>query len=86
LGKVSRNGRHVSVTLIEGNPDATHPLKGNIVKIVALYGIALCEEFDKPELRFVEPLEALIPLYEAYGFSLETSESGVPYMCKRVSE
>ena len=83
-GKVSRSGKHVSVTLVEGNPDEKHPLKGAILKIAMLFGVALCEEHGANELRFVEPLTEVVPLYEGYGFSLETSQNGVPYMVKQV--
>lgn len=83
-GKVAKSGKHVSITLMEGNPDKNHPLKGSIIKIGMLFGIALCHEFGAKELRFVEPLTEVVPLYEGYGFSLETSENGVPYMSKEV--
>ena len=84
LGKVGRSGKHVSVALMEGNPDEKHPLKGNVIKIVMAFGIALCREHGARELRFVNPLPAVIPLYEAYGFALEKTQLGMQYMCKEV--
>jgi hypothetical protein len=85
-GKVAKSGKHVSITLMEGNPDEAHPLKGLIAKIVMLFGLALCVELGAAELRFVNPLDALVPLYEGYGFSLEASSGGVPYMAKKVRQ
>ncbi len=81
LGRPSRGPSHIALYYVEGNTDPAHPLRRKLVSatLAALraYAIAL----GKAELRLVDPLPALIPVYcsPALGFELVTPRKEAPY-------
>jgi hypothetical protein len=62
------DGQAVSINYLEGNPDASHPLKGHIVDIAIVCLEVQAVAFDLKETRLIEPFVELIPLYRARGY------------------
>lgn len=82
IGRSSPRRHNFSVCVMQGSPVDAHPLKRQILPVVvevgAMYGTALgCRE-----LRFLKPLQSMIPLYEQWDFRLARTSRGVQY-CAR---
>lgn len=75
IGKPSRGRRHVSIYFMEGNPNPSQPLRGQVLPILldglALYGEALGCSY----IRLIQPVEGLISRYEKAGFVLATDKN-----------
>jgi hypothetical protein len=70
------------VEVLEGHPDPTHPLRGEVLLIVLQAATTYAQRTGRPEVWLMEPAEGLIHLYEKLGFSLETPKRGKRY-CRR---
>ncbi len=86
LGKAAPSRAHLSVDYLEANPSPAHPLKGRIVRIALdaadHYGaLTGCRR-----LRLAEPDPALIPRYEAMGFTLVRPARGKPYLERKIHD
>jgi hypothetical protein len=84
LGKPSVARDNLTITLLEGSPVRTHPLRGHVLRIVLeaaeAYGMALGAEV----LRIARPLPSALPKYQAYGFSLVNRRGEDPYCYRRI--
>ena len=62
-----------------------HPLRGQVIPaaLTALLGYATV--LGRTEMRLVEPLVQLIPIYEARGFLLVEPRGERPYCVRKVS-
>lgn len=82
LGRPSASSLHCGLHYLEGNPDPQHPLRGRVaaLAITALqdYTVAL----GKREMRLVEPLPALVPYYQRFGFRLVTPKREAQYLTR----
>lgn len=85
IGKPSRGRRHVSAFFLEGNPEANHPLKGQVLPILleglALYGSALGCAY----IRLIQPVDGLIQRYEQAGFVLAIDKNHRVYCEKALT-
>lgn len=83
LGRCSPGAQYASIEYVEAAP-GDHPLKGRVIP-AALSALAIyAEVIEKTEIRLIEPTEALIPIYEQYGFALESPPGQRQYMSRRV--
>ena len=64
---------------LEGAPVADHPLKGHVFAVVSGAVVAYAKALGKSEVRLDNPLKAVVPLYENYGFTLAEPPSEAPY-------
>jgi hypothetical protein len=60
----------MSVRLMEGSPDRTHPLRGAIRYAVVEAAGAYARALGKTELRLNRPKAALLGIYQQMGFTL----------------
>lgn len=84
MGTLSDQKTCLSITMIEGNPDPAHSLKGRILDIVELAGIIFAQRIGAAELRLINPLDGVLAYYLDSGF---TFIKGNPNYCmKRVQQ
>jgi hypothetical protein len=72
------------VDYLEGSPDPVHPLKGNVVVVVAGAVVAYATALGKREVRLVDPLPAVVAHYEALGFKLANPKGASPYCWREI--
>jgi len=84
LGKPSAGTSHLGAHFMEGSPDPAHPLKGRVIAVTLAALDSYAVLLGKAELRLVEPLPALVPLYcgPLLGFELVRPRGQAPY-CRR---
>jgi hypothetical protein len=70
---------YCAVEYLEGSPEPDHPLKGRVTVIVSGAAVAYATALGKPQLRLIDPLEAMVPRYKALGFELATPKGESPY-------
>jgi len=83
---IGRTGStYCSIEYLEGSPVVGHPLRGQVIPaaLTALLGYATV--LGRTEMRLVEPLVQLIPIYEARGFLLVEPRGERPYCVRKVS-
>lgn len=73
------------VDYLEGSPDPAHPLKGSVAVIVFGAAVAFAIALGRREIRLVNPLPAVVPHYEAMGFTLASPKGGTPYCWWKVT-
>lgn len=61
---------HCSLEYLEGSPIPDHPLRRQVIPAALATLLAYATVLGKSEMRLVEPLDALVPAYEARGFML----------------
>jgi hypothetical protein len=71
--------RFCRVDFLEGSPDPTHPLKGSIAVVVSGAAVAYATAMDREEVRLIDPISAVVPRYEALGFTLASPKGQTPY-------
>lgn len=70
VGRPSKGKRYMKLYYLEGNPDLEHPLKGSVLTSI-LEGFELyAAMLNCSVARLISPLDGVIPLYEAAGYSL----------------
>ncbi|MCI5150840.1 MAG: hypothetical protein D3916_15905 [Candidatus Electrothrix sp. MAN1_4] len=69
LGYSSKGNAHVRVDLIEGSPDNTHPLRGNILKIIVKVSMDYACLIQKEKLIIANPVAGLVEKYKEMGFT-----------------
>jgi hypothetical protein len=70
IGVLSRGREHLSVKLLEGSPDASHPLKGRVRHCLLPLAEAYANSHLCQRVRLLDPLDPVIPLYAEMGYSL----------------
>lgn len=83
---IERTGSsYCSIEYLEGSPVVGHSHKGQVIPaaLTALLGYATV--LGKAEMRLMEPLAPLVPVYEACGFLLVEPRGERPYCVPRVS-
>jgi hypothetical protein len=73
------------VDYLEGSPDPAHPLKGSAAVVVSGAVVAYAIVLDRREIRLINPLPAVVPHYEALGFTLASPKGGTPYCWRKVT-
>lgn len=81
IGRVGSS--YCSVEYLEGSPVAGHPLRGQVIPAALTALLAYAKVLGKAEMRLVEPLDELVPLYEARGFLLVVPKGERRY-CVRI--
>lgn len=84
LGQVSKSKEYVTIDYIESLPVETHRLKGHILDIALFTTEQYATILNIRELRLIDPVENLIPYYQAEGFELVTAEKK-PYCFRKIS-
>jgi hypothetical protein len=79
VGRPSRGKGILRVDLLEGHPNPSHPLKGQVARSIVAAAFRYAEAIDAAELRLTRPLPAVVPLYRAMGFDLVESDDGDQY-------
>jgi len=67
------------VDYLEGSPVPDHPLRGSVTVIVLGAVVAYAAALGRAEVRLVNPLPAVLPHYEALGFTLASPKGEAPY-------
>jgi hypothetical protein len=75
---------YCSLDYLEGSPAPAHPLRGMIIPAVLTALTAYALALDRPEIRLIDPLPALVPLYEGRGFVLATPRREARYWWKAI--
>jgi hypothetical protein len=70
---------YCAIDLLEGNPNPEHPLRGSVVILASGAAFAYALALPRPQLRPVDPVEAMIPRYLDLGFQLDIMRDGSPY-------
>ncbi len=82
---IGRTGSaHCSIEYLEGSPVVGHPLKGQVIPAALTALLAYATVLGRGEMRLVEPLALLVPVYEARGFLLVEQRGERPYCVRRV--
>lgn len=84
VGKPNRTHNSLSIHFLEGNPDPTHPLKGNTALAIVAGADAYARSLEAVTLRLKDPDPELIPFFERLGFNLAAPERGVQYCSRRI--
>lgn len=85
LGRPSASRSNCSLHYVEASPDPTHPLRGKVLAVVLTALEQYCAAIGASEMRVVQPLAALIPLYVGrYGFTLADTTTPSPYCWREV--
>jgi hypothetical protein len=82
MGKLNDQKSCLSITMIEGSPDPSHPLKGRILDIAELAAIMFAQKVGAAEIRLINPLDDVLNYYLASGFTF--IEGNPNYCVKRV--
>ncbi|WP_157212501.1 hypothetical protein [Herbaspirillum sp. CF444] len=88
VGRISKGGQWLSVTHIEGYPDASHPLKGKIIALALfaadVYSVATKSEARgfQPRVRLLDPVPQVIAAYQNLGYSDVVVTKKLRYMTK----
>ena len=83
---VGRTGSaYCSIEYLEGSPLAGHPLKRQVIPAALTALLAYSAVLGKGEMRLVEPLAPLVPIYAARGFVLVEPRGERPYCVRRIS-
>jgi hypothetical protein len=67
------------VDYLEGSPAPHHPLKGSTATIVTAAARTYAQALGKGEIRLVDPIQEVVPHYEALGFTLVRRKNETPY-------
>jgi hypothetical protein len=67
------------VDYLEGSPVIDHPLKGFVAVAVTGAAAVYMVAQDKQELRLMNPIPEVVPLYESLGFKVANLPTGDPY-------
>ena len=82
---IGRTGSaYCSIEYLEGSPVVGHPLKGQVIPAALTALLAYTTVLGRGEMRLVEPLALLVPIYKARGFSLVEPRGERPYCVRRV--
>ena len=85
LGRPSNSRSHCSLYFVEGSPDPAHPLCKKVLPVVLTALERYCVAIGAAEMRIVDPLPPLIPLYVGrYGFALADAPKHAPYCAREV--
>lgn len=84
IGKPSDGRSHLSVRLLEGNPDPGHPLKRQVARCLLEAAEEYAYAIEKQELRVINPLVGALPIYQALGFSIAPAGAKPPYWFVRL--
>lgn len=68
IGRAGVN--YCSLEYLEGSPISDHPLRRQVIPAALTALLAYTTVLGRSEMRLVEPLDALVPVYEARGFVL----------------
>lgn len=79
VGRPSKGKGILRVDLLEGHPNRSHPLKGQVARSAVAAAFRYAEAIGAAELRLTQPLPAVVPLYTAMGFDLVESVEGGQY-------
>jgi hypothetical protein len=82
VGRVSEGHEQVALHFMEGNPDPSHPLRGNVADVVFGCAQLYARSVGAKWLVLKEPDAGLELFYARLGFGLAYREKGVRY-CKR---
>lgn len=77
-GKLT-NSKAVRLDYIEGRP-GSHPLRGDVIPIVLTCADAYRIEIGSKELRLYRVIDELVPVYEQFGFELDSDDQRVHVM------
>jgi hypothetical protein len=83
-GRPSVSHRRLTVHYVEGCPDPTHPLKGQILSIALAAATAYAHALWATTLRLSDPAPALIEDYVSAGFGLVYLGRAVRYCERRI--
>lgn len=82
---IGRTGSaYCSIEYLEGSPVVGHPLKRQVIPAALTALLAYATVLGRGEMRLVEPLALLVPIYEARGFLLVEPRGERPYCVRRV--
>lgn len=85
LGKPSATRSHCALEFVEASPAPTHALKHRVLNIVFTALEHYCVAIGAAEMRIVEPLPDLIPVYTArHGFGVAQDQNRRPYCWREV--
>ena len=82
VGAVNQD-RFVALDFLEGNPDPTHPLKGQVIEIALTMAEAYKQLIGVPELRLHHVDPGLISSYTVQGFALAPDLGDPHHMVRR---
>lgn len=82
---IGRTGSaYCSIEYLEGSPVVGHPLKSQVIPAALTALLAYATVLGRGEMRLVEPLAPLVPIYETRGFLLVERRGERPYCVRRV--
>jgi hypothetical protein len=85
LGRPSATRSHCSLEFVETSPRPTHALKHRVLNTVFTALELYCVAIRAAEMRLVEPLPDLIPVYTTrHGFSVAQGQNRRPYCWREV--
>jgi hypothetical protein len=84
LRRPSASHRRLTVQYVEGCPDPTHPLKGQILSLDLAAATAYAHALGSTTLRLADPAPALIEDYVSAGFGLVYLGRAVRYCERRI--
>ena len=76
-------GARLEIWYLEGKP-GEHNLKGSMLGIILELSYYYAQVKDATELRIVDPLPEVMPLYEAFGFQAVAQGGSVVYCFRTV--
>lgn len=83
LGKPSNGPSHVGIHVLEGFPSRKHKMKGYVLPVILLAGMAYAKVLKKQYLRLIDPVDGMISVYEKkFNFQFVKPRQGKPY-CQR---
>lgn len=87
LGKFSRSAENLSIYYLEGNPDKKHILKGWVLGIIVETALEYAKLKGSREVKIIEPVANLIPVYQQYGFQMQRKWGiGKVYCAKEIKK
>ena len=83
---IGRTGSaYCSIEYLEGSPVVGHPLKGQVIPAALTALLGYTKVLSRSEMRLVEPLAPLVPVYEARAFLLVEPRGEPPYCIRKIS-
>lgn len=85
MGTVSKGRRQLTLRFMESCPRPDHPLRSRITLIVFEAATAFGEALGAERILLRNPLPAMRPLYQRFGFTLAFHRAGVVYFGKTLT-
>ncbi len=83
---IGRTGSvYCSIEYLEGSPVVGHPLKGQVIPAALTALLGYTTVLGRSEMRLMEPLAPLVPVYEARGLLLVEPRGERPYCVRKIS-